>query len=878
MAFDPNSLGDDERYILTRLAAGEWATFSERTEKPRIAAAFIRHLMLGLSGPDGKPWPIAPTGVRVRSIHVEGLLDLCDAAGRDGAPLPALLLESCDFPDPIHLDHAHLARLSLKGSRFRELRGIDCALDGALDISHVGPYSVDGLPDQCWVEMPGSRVDGDVEAEEGHFIAPPKREPLPLGGIPNYAVNLRGATIQGRVLARYLVAGGGVIIAESRVGGSIEMRGATLTAREGAALQLQSALVDGALYILACEKRKEPFVARGRVWLLSTKMTGSLEADGGQFHNRTNDGSGVAIEAGNAEIGGATLFRNSFKAEGQVRLIGAKISGNLEADEGQFLNRTDDGLGRAIVADNAEIGGAVFFRRNFKSEGQVRLFGARIAGNFEADAGHFFNRTTDGVGVAIEAGNAEFGGAVYFRNGFNVEGVVRLIGARVSRDLEMRLARLDNHGTSRWSRAVFLDNARIGGRIAAGNGTQFTGVFSAPALMTGGGVDFSGARFSGAPDGVDGKAIDLTIAQIGGGLVFHDPQFGTPPSTVKGSVIMTRASIRGGLLAGKTTFAPGHTGARDNVSITAEGLDVEGDVFFDQTAEISGEMDFRGATFKRGFTVDCAKDSAVIWNLENASAQTLDDADGTGWGSSESIVKLDGFRYESLEAGEPENPKSLWQLLFGAFASNNAPHLAQRRLDWFERHFEPTHPYEPHPYVQLAQVFRRKGHDEESRHILHHKRWRAWSHTEGTLSKPFSWLFGVFFAFGYSTWHAIMTVLIFICIGTIGVKHLNATGILVIDSAPVASVAARDTPAVPQAIASAARTSLPCGDAVNPWLYAIDVFVPLIDLRQESKCEPSSDADVWRILKAGYALLGWIVTSLAILTFSGVLQRRGEDL
>lgn len=69
-----------------------------------------------------------------------------------------------------------------------------------------------------------------------------------------------------------------------------------------------------------------------------------------------------------------------------------------------------------------------------------------------------------------------------------------------------------------------------------------------------------------------------------------------------------------------------------------------------------------------------------------------------------------------------------------------------------------------------------------------------------------------------------------------------------------------------------------CGDDIDPFLYAADVFVPLIDLRQEGKCSPTggSKALYWQWAKALYAFLGWIVTSLTILTVSGVLQRRVE--
>ncbi|MDX2233853.1 MAG: hypothetical protein NW200_05090 [Hyphomonadaceae bacterium] len=69
---------------------------------------------------------------------------------------------------------------------------------------------------------------------------------------------------------------------------------------------------------------------------------------------------------------------------------------------------------------------------------------------------------------------------------------------------------------------------------------------------------------------------------------------------------------------------------------------------------------------------------------------------------------------------------------------------------------------------------------------------------------------------------------------------------------------------------------LPCASEIQPFLYATDVFIPLVDLRQESQCRPRGDAVGWNVAKALYALLGWIVTSLTILTVSGVLRRRSQ--
>jgi hypothetical protein len=81
-----------------------------------------------------------------------------------------------------------------------------------------------------------------------------------------------------------------------------------------------------------------------------------------------------------------------------------------------------------------------------------------------------------------------------------------------------------------------------------------------------------------------------------------------------------------------------------------------------------------------------------------------------------------------------------------------------------------------------------------------------------------------------------------------------------------------------------------CGDQINPYVYALDVAIPLIDFRQEVQCEIGSaprlnggdapaapgDVFVWRLYKALYAFFGAILTALAVITYSGALRRRLE--
>jgi hypothetical protein len=83
---------------------------------------------------------------------------------------------------------------------------------------------------------------------------------------------------------------------------------------------------------------------------------------------------------------------------------------------------------------------------------------------------------------------------------------------------------------------------------------------------------------------------------------------------------------------------------------------------------------------------------------------------------------------------------------------------------------------------------------------------------------------------------------------------------------------------LPGGVAEGAE-ELPCGDMIDPRLYAIELFVPALDLHQEERCSVASSADAswWRVAMALYRAAGWLVTSLTILTMSGILRRHVED-
>ncbi|HEY5300602.1 MAG TPA: hypothetical protein VIJ55_08005, partial [Acetobacteraceae bacterium] len=312
-------------------------------------------------------------GVRVRGARIEDTLGLQDCTGPEGGGLPGLALEDCDIGAGIDLTNARLARLSLKGSRIGEVRMRGARLDGPFDFSAVSPAS-DAPDTPAWIDARGCAVRAEVVGDAAKLRVPPKCAKGPQGQV-RHALNLSDSIIDGglRLLGK-VEAIGGVTIAGTRIRGDLYGIDARLEAGKGNALNAQAARVDGVVAL-------DGLTASGKVWMPDIRIGSTLLLDGADLKNSRQDGRGDALVAEGAEIGGGVLLRNGFTAEGRVSFLGAKIGGSVECDGSHFANRTEDGSGDAIAAENAEIGGDVLLRNGFTAGGCVSLRAAKIGGN-----------------------------------------------------------------------------------------------------------------------------------------------------------------------------------------------------------------------------------------------------------------------------------------------------------------------------------------------------------------------------------------------------------------------------------------------------------------------------------------------------------------
>lgn len=711
MAFDANDLSPHEQFVVDRTSAGEIADFTPMAG-PGGAKPIVRAGFLRkLMLAIDPSWTIRTPGIRLKGARIEGVLDLTDCSGSGAAGLPALALVECEIAEPIDLSHARLARFSLQGSRLTRLVAVETQIDGELDLCGVAPLGAPGQ-ETLTVKLRGARIDGDLAARDAKFAR----------------------------------------------------------ATDGAedALMLQGIEVAGTVFF------DGGFEAFGRVWMQQARIGGGLSCEGGQMLNRSEAGDAAAFTADGAEIG-VVLMRNGFKAEGEVRFVGARVTQVFEFTDASLRNE----FGVALNLASAIAGGELALN-TAKVSGQVLLTNTEIGRNFDVRGAEITHRTTprgDTYGRAIDAASMSVGGAALLQ-GANIKGEVFLADARIEGYLAFGGGRFINPGN--W--AIRAPNVRVGGNLTLK-------------------IEEGGFTPHGAKTVIEG-GFKLDRARIEGALAWSNLELrGPDPNGAK------RAFF---------SFAD----ARITGPIQAGGLITQQDAFIEATG---------------------------------ASCAALDDDVKAGWGAEAARLALDGFSYQRIDSA-----KENWRT----------------RLAWLRRSKRDGDRFSPQPFTHVAHVYARSGRRDDARRIL------LAQHDQRTLQAsagPFTWalssLFGVIAGYGLAPIRIIRALTLFLALGVAGVLAMNAQGALV----------------TPQGRA--------CNGVIEPALYAIDVALPVIDLGQEGRCGPGrtvraelpqgmalGESDwrlfegvaLWRWAHALYAMLGAILTALAVITFSGIMKPKDD--
>jgi hypothetical protein len=474
-----------------------------------------------------------------------------------------------------------------------------------------------------------------------------------------------------------------------------------------------------------------------------------------------------------------------------------------------------------LIADRMEVAGGVNFGDGFTASDEIRLPGASIGGNLDCNGASFRSRNRS----SLTADNMKIKGSVSLSRRFRSRGEIRLPGAFVGGNLTFTGARIAN----KLNRSISADGIVVKGSVF------FDGLFISIGEVRllggdiGGALHCSGGRFLNKQQ----RAISADRLVVRGS-VYLDNKFLT-----KGMVYFLGADIGGDFY-----FNGGLFQNIDGKAISAGGMKVE-----------------RGL-FLRGATVE------GIIDLATARAGTL--VDEAECSSSRRLI-LDGFQYERIVGTTDVTKRIAW--------------LRSQRLDHLKAEFKPQ------PWEHLIKVLREMGHSHEATEVAIAKQEALRAAGKFTnFRRVLHFIYGKLAGYGYRPMRTVGSMAIVWLIASflywIGADQYAAIGPAnpVITSEklyPEAGVICghgneegkrrwTECPGVPDEYST-----------FQPFIYSLDLILPLVDLQQESDWAPIAEGPTGQDLVAGVILrwlmwfeilFGWI----ASLTLVAVLGRLVE--
>lgn len=174
---------------------------------------------------------------------------------------------------------------------------------------------------------------------------------------------------------------------------------------------------------------------------------------------------GAGVSADRLEAKGSVLAR-SIEMKGEMRLLGAKLGGDLDCSEARLTAGPE---GMALSADRIEVRGGVFMR-NLAAQGVVRLPGARLGGRLDCNRAEI--TALEGSGHALFTFGIDVRGDVVLVES-KIKGATVFAGAKIAGSIDLTGAKLEENGAA----AFNFHGGQVDGRLVWKEGATAKGPF-----------------------------------------------------------------------------------------------------------------------------------------------------------------------------------------------------------------------------------------------------------------------------------------------------------------------------------------------------------------------------------------------------------------
>lgn len=329
-----------------------------------------------------------------------------------------------------------------------------------------------------------------------------------------------------------------------------------------------------------------------------------------------------------------------------------------------------------------------------------------------------------------------------------------------------------------------------------------------------------------------GDALNAQGVTVEGGMYLNDTE-------VTGRILLldARISTKLGLKNATLTNPGGDALAADGLTVetlSLIGANVTGKVKL-PGAKIGGQLTFEGAILENSGDDALIASRAIIGDVDMRPASIAGGIDMSharvgGWQDDmhtwPTSVHLDGFVYETIDASGV---------------------TYRQRLDWLSREQDG---YLPHPYEQLATVYRRAGDEQGARMVAIAKQrarrraqfsnsWLQWP------SQAWSWFLRYTIGYGYRPTLVLPYLATLFALGW--------------------WIFSRAYPSHVHLAKSAAGQR-----QFSPSRYSLDLLLPVANLHERDAFVPCGYAAWWAF---GLSLSGWLLAAVVVAGLTGVFKR-----
>lgn len=350
--------------------------------------------------------------------------------------------------------------------------------------------------------------------------------------------------------------------------------------------------------------------------------------------------------------------------------------------------------------------------------------------------------------------------------------------------------------------------------------------------------------------------------------------------------------------------------------VTLDGATIAGNVFLNDDFRSDGPVDLSGA--RLGGQLSCIRGRFENEHGDAFAAQNATVAEILYW--RDVSVEKGSVRLTGMHVGGLADDEKSWpgdgRLMMDGFTYDRIVYgdtSATRRLVWLEKHV--SNEFQPQPYQHLAKVVGDMGHRHDRGRVLMEMErkmraqqrkdmwagasrvWpplrRPWNLLRTSLHRFWDRVLRHLVGYGYRPWWALFWALPIVLIVALTVQKVWDAGDFAPNAAPVlmsaawqelaASGAVQNPAAVWSCTAPSGGGDYPCAgmagrdyETFKAPLYALDLFVPLVNLGQDDAWAPSTSRGiwgrVWHDLEWIVKTIGWVMTAMVAGAVAGVIR------